>query len=88
MPERTSGLHETLIELHQQLDRVGALDPALREELRATIEEIRARIDAGEEAERPLAERVSDLMLRFEAEHPALADAVGGVVRALARLGI
>ena len=47
-----------------------------------------ARVDAGSEADRPLADRVSDLMLRFEAAHPALADAVGAVARALARLGI
>jgi len=86
--ERTRGLHETLVELHEQLGRAGALDPALRAELHAAMDEIRARVEAGAEAERPLAERISDLMLRFEAEHPALADAVGGVVRALARLGI
>lgn len=88
MPERTRGLHETLLELHERLARESALDPALREELRAAMEEIRARVDAGAEAERPLAERVSSLMLRFEAAHPTLAEAVGGVVRALARLGI
>lgn len=88
MPERTRGLHETLTELHEQLAREGALDPALREELRAAMEEIRARVDAGAAADRPLADRVSDLMLRAEAAHPALAEAVGAVVRALARLGI
>lgn len=88
MPERTRGLHETLLELHEQLAREGALDPALRDELRAALQEIRARVDAGSEADRPLAERLSELMLRFEAAHPALADAVGAVVRALARLGI
>jgi hypothetical protein len=86
--ERTRGLHDTLVELHEQLGRADALDPALRDELRAAMDEIRGRVEAGAEAEQPLAERVSDLMLRFEAAHPALADAVGGVVRALARLGI
>jgi hypothetical protein len=88
VPERTRGLHETLVELHEQLARESALDPALRAELRAAMDEIRARVEAGAAAERPLAERLSDLMLRFEAAHPALAEAVGGVVRALARLGI
>jgi hypothetical protein len=86
--ERTRGLHDTLVDLHEQLAREGALDPALRDELRAALEEIRARVDAGSEADRPLADRVSGLMLRFEAAHPALADAVGAVVRSLARLGI
>jgi hypothetical protein len=88
VPERTRGLHETLLELHEQLAREGALDPALRDELRTALQEIRARVDAGSEADRPLAERLSELMLRFEAAHPALSDAVGAVVRALARLGI
>jgi hypothetical protein len=88
VPERTRGLHDTLVDLHEQLSRESALDPALREELRTAMEEIRARVEAGAEAERPLAERLSDLMLRFEAAHPALSEAVGGVVRALARLGI
>jgi hypothetical protein len=88
VPDNTHGLHETLVELHEQLAREGSLDPALRDELRAAMEEIRARVDAGSEPDRPLAERISDLMLRFEADHPALADAAGAVARALARLGI
>jgi hypothetical protein len=52
------------------------------------MEEIRARIDAGEDAEDSLLGRISELTRRFEAEHPALADAAGAVARALARLGI
>jgi hypothetical protein len=88
VPESTRHLHETLVELHEQLARGEPLDPALRAELRAAVEEMRARVEAGEAAERPLLERISDLMLRFGAAHPTLADAVGSVVRALARLGI
>ena len=88
MPERTQALHETLAELHRQLGEVPSLDPALRSELRAAMEEIRARVAAGEAAEGSLLERVSELALRFEAEHQGLADAAGAVARALARLGI
>lgn len=88
MPERTRGLHDTLVELHEQLARERTLDPALQAELRAALAEIRSRVDAGDQADASLAGRVSQLMLRFEAAHPALADAVGAVVRALARLGI
>ena len=31
---------------------------------------------------------VRELMLRFDAAYPALADAIGAVVRSLARIGI
>jgi hypothetical protein len=87
-PEPTRDLHATLAELQQQLAEVRSLDPALRGELENAMEEIRARIDAGRDAEESLLEGVRDLMLRFEADHPALSDAAGAVVRALARLGI
>ena len=88
MPERTRDLHQTLAELQQQLASGGPLDSELREELRAALEAIRARMAAGEAPERPVLDRIRQLMLHFEAEHPALADAAGAVVRALARLGI
>ena len=88
MSERTRDLHATLVELHRQLAETPSLDPALRAELRGAMEEIRVRVEAGKAAERSLLERVSDLALRFEAEHPTLADAAGAVARALARLGI
>jgi hypothetical protein len=86
--EKTRSLHETLVELQEQLARSGAPDPELREELRAAAEEIRARVDAGAEAERPALERLSELMLQLEATHPTIAGSVGAVVRALARMGI
>lgn len=88
MAERTRSLHETLLELQQQLAGTDRLDPALREELRAAMEEIRARVEAGEEAENPLVEQVRELMLRFDAAYPGLAEAIGAVARALARIGI
>lgn len=87
-PERTRSLHDTLLELQQQLAGSDRLDPALREELRAAMEEIRSRIDAGEEADHPLVERLRELMLRFDAAHPSLAEAIGAVANALARIGI
>jgi len=87
-PERTRSLHDTLLELQQQLAGT-RLDPALlREELRAAMQEIRARIDAGEEADHPLVERLRELMLRFDAAHPSMAEAIGAVANALARIGI
>lgn len=88
MAERTRSLHETLVELQQQLAGTNVMNPALREELRAAMEEIRAKVEAGEEAEHPVVERLRELMLRFEATYPNVADAVGAVASALARIGI
>lgn len=88
MAQRTRSLHDTLLELQQQLAGTEPLDPALREELRSAMEEIQRRVEAGEEAEHPLVERVRALMLRFDTSYPALADAIGAVVRSLARIGI
>ena len=92
MPERA--LHATLEDLHRGLAAETSLDEDLREELRQAMEDIGRRLEAeGEELdrpllERPLLERVRGLMERFETEHPNAAEAVGRVVRALARLGI
>lgn len=88
MPDPTRSLHATLAELHEQLARSDLHDPALREELRAALDDIRARVEAGEAAERPVLDRIEELMLRLEAAHPAIAESVGAVVRALARMGI
>lgn len=88
MAERTRSLHETLVELQQQLAGMDVLNPALRDELRAAMEEIRAKVEAGEEAELPVVARLRELMLRFEAAYPSVADAVGAVASALARIGI
>ena len=88
MAERTRSLHETLVELQQQLADTDVTNPALREELRAAMEEIRAKVAAGEEAEPTAVERLRELMLRFEASYPSVAEAVGAVASALARIGI
>jgi hypothetical protein len=87
VPEPTRKLHETLLELDRQL-AAAELDPALRAELRERLDALRARMDAGEAAEGSLLEGIRSLTLRFEAAHPALAEAVGAVASALAQIGI
>ncbi len=87
MPERAQ-LRETLAELHRELAATDAISAELESELREALEEIRAKLAEDEALESPLLERVRDLMLRFESAHPALSEAVGRVVRTLARLGI
>lgn len=88
MPDPTQKLHQTLLELARQLEHADHLDPELRAELRLRLDALRARLDSGEPAERPLLEGIRALTLRFEASHPALAEAVGAVASALAQIGI
>ena len=88
MPERA--LQQTLQELHQRLSSEEALDAELRDELRRTMEEIGRRLEdeKGDGLDAPLLERVRELVLRFESEHPTVAEAVERVTNALSRLGI
>lgn len=89
MPERARSLHATLVELQEQLDDAGSIDGGLRAELRRAADEIERRLDKGDSSlEPPLLDQVRALMLRFEGEHPALAEAVERVVDSLSRLGI
>lgn len=88
-------IRRELEDLEQQLEtlRREGVDPELRDELRALADRIDALV--GEEPERvepeeprDLSDRLSDLALRFEAEHPALTEVMGRLASALARLGI
>ena len=56
--------------------------------LREAISEIRAKLDAEDAAEPPLGDRLREVVLRFESEHPTLAEATERGVGALSRLGI
>lgn len=90
MPERAA-LHATLSRLHEQLEAAESLDPELRDELREAMAEIRSALDEEAGGASPLeglAGRLQDLALRFEGSHPRLAEVMGAVVDALARLGI
>jgi hypothetical protein len=88
MSEPTRTLHETLRELERQVEGAGRLDPALRAELRARLDELRERVDAGDAADPPLLAGIRELTLQFEAAHPQLSEAIGKVATALAQMGI
>ncbi len=92
MPERSPSLHETLVELNTQLEESGELEPGLREELRATADEIRAALEVSEDAAKELSpsllDRLKEAVRRFEGSHPKLTAATGRVIDALSELGI
>ncbi len=93
MSDRARRLHETLVELHAQLEESGELDPQLREELRASAGQIQAALDEAPEGEggnleSGLIERLRTAVRRFEGSHPKLTAATGRVIDALSEMGI
>ncbi|HYC00176.1 MAG TPA: DUF4404 family protein [Candidatus Limnocylindrales bacterium] len=81
-------LNERLQELHRELHGLQELDDPesqrLLAELRRDIEAVLAR----SEHEEGLADRLNDMVERFERTHPTLASAMGAVADQLARMGI
>ena len=85
-------LHETLRQLHAELERAEAVDDESRELLRSLVADIQAVLDRparapGHETE-SLGERLREAMQRFEVSHPALSAAVEQVLNTLSGAGI
>ena len=84
-------LNQTLETLHAELNSASSVDDQTRAKLVALAEDIKrlAAQDGDEAAEfGPLSERVHDLVLKFETDHPKLTTALNQVSAALANLGI
>ena len=88
-------LRETLAELHGQLEEAEPLDAGLREELRRAVADIQAHLGSGADATSEeaagggsLASRLSEIVERFEGNHPRIAESVNRVILGLAELGI
>lgn len=88
-------LRETLDQLRSQLDELRRRDPAVADQLAATIDEAQAVLsgiapNAGESAapQGSLVDRLKDAVLEYEASHPSLAGNLGGIIDALGRMGI
>ena len=83
-------LRDTLEELHKELQKAGSVDDRSRELLRDVMDDIHAILDPSAAEARPgsLVERLREAVDEFEETHPALTEAVGRVVDALAKMGI
>ncbi len=83
-------LREMLEQLHAELQRAGNVDERSRELLRAVMDDIRAIVEPSGDAARPepISQRLREAVDAFEETHPALTEAVGRVVDALAKMGI
>jgi hypothetical protein len=85
-------LQKTLEQLHAELNRATTVDAPTREllaTLAGDIQRLSEQETPGEaSAVEPLADRLQDLMLKFETEHPQLTTVLNQVSSALANLGI
>lgn len=86
-------LHEQLARLHSELARVTHVDDdsrallvTLLADITRLLEASGGRAPAGAAASLP--ERMEEVAVGFEADHPSLSAAIRGVIEALARAGI
>ncbi len=77
-------LHRLLAELHRELGRSPQLDPESRELLATVSSDITTTL-AGKGQH---ASRLEALAVKFETDHPALAEAVRDVIDALGKAGV
>lgn len=86
-----SDLRERLATLHTELGKTSSVDPESRELLVALLDDITRvlqRSAGNQEEQESLAERLDELAVQFEAEHPALGTSIRRVMDALAKAGI
>jgi hypothetical protein len=84
-------LVETLKQLHIELSQAGRVDPETLGLLETVTDDIERVLGEHPDEAADVAEptsRLRDLLLKFEADHPELAAAVGKVANGLAAMGI
>jgi hypothetical protein len=86
----TSELKERLAALHAELAKTRAVDPQLRELLVALLTDITRLLGKPGAAtdQHSVTERLDELAVQFEAEHPGLGQAIRQVVDTLGKAGI
>ena len=77
-----------LEQLRAELERTDAVDEGSRELLRAVDADIHGVLERSGERPESMTERLRETVERFEDTHPALTEAVGRVLDALAKMGI
>ncbi|MBS0367450.1 MAG: DUF4404 family protein [Proteobacteria bacterium] len=81
-------LRELMSRLRQHLAASESIDDATRANLSQVLHEIDARLGPGEPPPATHLPRLEALAVRFEAGHPALAEALREVVDALGKAGL
>jgi hypothetical protein len=87
-----SDLNKQLESLHGELARTNKIDRESRELLATVLNDISRLLDPSKpdptDNERSLTERLDEIAVQFEAEHPTLGTAIRRVVDTLAKAGI
>jgi hypothetical protein len=85
-------IQQHILALHERLDRLerDSIEPRTRESLMLLLNDLTRLLGAAslDNEEHPLTERLEQLAVNFEAEHPAVGTAVRQLVDALAKAGI
>jgi predicted component of type VI protein secretion system len=84
-------LHQSLEQLHADLQQAQSVDDKERELLESLARDIREllnRSEASTQHYRSLGERLSAALLRFELSHPALTASIAQAIDGLNRIGI
>jgi hypothetical protein len=91
MTDQHEKLRRALTDLSAQLEELREVDPEVAKRVDATLEQARAVLagrPGGEKEARSLGDQLRDSVLEYEASHPRLAQYLGGVIDALAQIGI
>jgi Domain of unknown function (DUF4404) len=89
MPAESEDLKTTLDTLQKQLAQIKQLDPAVRSQLTAALDEIRTALHQKNLAnDKPLMRRLGEAARHFEESHPALEATIIGLIDTLGRSGI
>jgi hypothetical protein len=81
-------LRELLAQLHARLGHATSVDAESRKLLVTASNDIEKTLARSGEGAAAHESRLKELAVKFEAEHPALAEAVRDIINALARAGI
>lgn len=84
-------LRELLARVHQRLGEEGSVDAESRQLLAALVGDIDRALGRGGARDAPAkshAPRLESLAVRFEVDHPGLAEVIRDVIDALVRVGI
>jgi hypothetical protein len=91
MADERDKLRKALDRLQSQLDEVRQRDPSLAAKLEATIVDAQSALEGPAlepEEHGSLVKRLGETVQHYEQSHPKLAAALGGIVDALAEIGI
>jgi Domain of unknown function (DUF4404) len=89
MPADAEKLKTTLDSLHAELADINQLDPVMRTQLLAALNEIQAAlVNKSWPREKTLMRRLGEAAREFEESHPTLSATIGSLIETLGRSGI